>query len=63
MLTPNNDGFNDRWQIYGIKEFPNSRTLIYDRYGKLIKELTSNSTGWDGSYHGRQMLQVTTGLL
>jgi gliding motility-associated-like protein len=55
ILTPNNDGYNDRWQISGVNNFPGSKILIYDRYGKLLKQLTSNSQGWDGSYNGKQM--------
>ncbi len=55
LLTPNNDGYNDHWQIEGIHKFSDSKTLIYDRYGKLLKELTSNSAGWDGSFNGQQM--------
>lgn len=55
VLTPNNDGYNDHWQIDGASKFPNSKIFIYDRYGKLLKELTSNSLGWDGSFNGNQM--------
>ncbi len=55
VFTPNNDGYNDHWQINGVKKFPNSKILIYDRYGKLLKELTSQSTGWDGTYNGNKM--------
>ena len=55
IFTPNNDGYNDFWQIYGVEKFPDSRILIYDRYGKLLKELTSNSIGWDGTFNGNPM--------
>lgn len=55
VFTPNNDGYNDYWQIGGINKFPNSKVSIYDRYGKLLKVLTSESLGWDGTFNGKQM--------
>ena len=55
FFTPNNDGSNDYWQIKGINRFPNSKISIYDRYGKLLTELSSNDYGWDGKYNGMYM--------
>ncbi len=55
FFTPNNDGYNDYWQIKGINKFPNSKILIFDRYGKLLKELTPNSQGWDGIFNGKTL--------
>lgn len=55
FFTPNNDGFNDYWQIKGINKFPNSKIFIFDRYGKLLKQLTANSIGWDGFYNGKDI--------
>ncbi len=54
-FTPNNDGFNDYWQIKGLNtnNQPNSIIFIYDRYGKLIKQLAANSIGWDGTFNGK----------
>lgn len=53
-FTPNGDGFNDTWNIKGITEFYNSKSIIYifDRYGKLIKQLAPLSNGWDGTFNG-----------
>jgi gliding motility-associated-like protein len=55
FFTPNGDGFNDFWQIRGITEFPNSKIFIYDRYGKLLKQLATTSNGWDGTFNGASM--------
>ena len=55
-FTPNGDGINDTWQIKGITDYPNAIIFIYDRYGKLLKQIASNSTGWDGTYEGEKML-------
>jgi len=57
FFTPNNDDNNDYWQVYGItnKFQANSSILIFDRYGKLLKELDPLSPGWDGTYNGEKM--------
>ncbi|GAL88392.1 T9SS type B sorting domain-containing protein [Jejuia pallidilutea] len=57
FFTPNGDGFNDVWQIKGIDENNqgNSTIYIYDRYGKLLKQLLTSSDGWDGTYNGQLM--------
>ena len=55
FFTPNNDGYNDYWQIKGIEKYPNSQIFIFDRYGKLLKQLSTNSLGWDGSFNGKMM--------
>ena len=54
FFTPNNDGYFDYWQVYGITpEFQSQSTIyIFDRYGKLLKELDPLSIGWDGTYNG-----------
>ncbi|WGD33955.1 T9SS type B sorting domain-containing protein [Olleya sp. YS] len=56
-FTPNNDGQNDYWQVYGVStQFqPNSVIQIFDRYGKLLKEFTPSSLGWDGTFNGLPM--------
>lgn len=56
-FTPNGDGFNDTWNIKGITEYYNSKSIIYifDRYGKLIKHLSPHSNGWDGTYNGNPL--------
>ncbi len=51
FFTPNNDSFNDYWTIDFAYLAPNTGIKIFDRYGKLIKELVSNGT-WDGNYLG-----------
>lgn len=57
FFTPNGDGYNDYWQVYGITpEFQSQSTIyIFDRYGKLLKELDPLSIGWDGTYNGYNM--------
>lgn len=53
-FTPNNDGFNDFWQVYGVdNEFNSDIDIkIFDRYGKLLSVLNPFGSGWDGTYNG-----------
>ncbi|MDR6846122.1 T9SS type B sorting domain-containing protein [Flavobacterium granuli] len=57
FFTPNNDGYNDYWNIKGANETLNSgaKIFIFDRYGKLIKQVIASANGWDGTYIGNQM--------
>ncbi|MFH6768310.1 T9SS type B sorting domain-containing protein [Gaetbulibacter aquiaggeris] len=54
-FTPNNDGMNDTWQVYGVSSLfqPDSKIFIFDRYGKLLKQLKPTEKGWDGSFNGK----------
>jgi gliding motility-associated-like protein len=54
-FTPNNDGFNDVWEIKEMGDYTNSTAQIFDRYGKLITNLTSSNYNWDGKY-GNELL-------
>ena len=53
-FTPNNDGFNDYWKVKGIDANFNAKSVIYifDRYGKLIKQILATGDGWDGTFNG-----------
>ncbi len=52
FFTPNNDGDNDTWQISGISSQMDAKIYIFDRYGKLLKQLSPSSEGWDGTLNG-----------
>ena len=56
-FTPNGDGINEKWKILGIDfDFnKDSKVYIFDRYGKLLKQLDPLSEGWDGNYLGKPM--------
>ncbi|MGV3696580.1 T9SS type B sorting domain-containing protein [Flavobacterium sp.] len=56
-FTPNGDGFNDYWNIKGVNGDFNFRSTIhiFDRFGKLLKQIGTTGLGWDGTYNGKQM--------
>ena len=57
FFTPNDDGYNDTWHIYGISDpsYVESIIYIFDRYGKLLKQLSPQSMGWDGTFNGQDL--------
>jgi gliding motility-associated-like protein len=52
FFTPNGDGIHDTWNIIGLGDQAAARIYIFDRYGKLIKQISSDGEGWDGTYNG-----------
>ncbi|MET0759133.1 MAG: T9SS type B sorting domain-containing protein [Flavobacterium sp.] len=55
FFTPNGDGYNETWNIFELSDQLNSKISIFDRYGKLLKEISPGGLGWDGTYIGHPM--------
>ncbi|MCX7547114.1 T9SS type B sorting domain-containing protein [Xanthomarina sp. F1114] len=57
FFTPNGDGYNDTWNIKGVSNIfqPNTLIRIFDRHGKLIKQLNPLGSGWDGTFNGEPL--------
>nr|WP_238989430.1 choice-of-anchor L domain-containing protein [Flavobacterium sp. LMO8] len=53
-FTPNNDGYNDTWYIKNLEKrnLENSVITVFDRYGKLLKQISGVSEGWNGTFNG-----------
>ena len=55
FFTPNSDGFHDAWNVLGIETLTDPVVHIFDRYGKLLKQLDASTIGWDGTFNGKPM--------
>jgi gliding motility-associated-like protein len=58
FFTPNGDGYNDYWNLKGIYPMsPNANSIIsiFDRFGKLMKQISASGAGWNGIYNGKVM--------
>ena len=53
VFTPNGDGINDTWAISNIVYFPNSRVIVYNRWGQVVHEQEGNYEPWDGTHWGQ----------
>ena len=54
-FTPNGDTIHDTWNITELKNQPNSYIDIFDRYGKLVKQIKPSGPGWDGNFNGNSL--------
>lgn len=54
FFTPNFDGYHDTWNILGIETLIDPVVFIFDRFGKLLKQLDATSA-WDGTFNGKPM--------
>ncbi|MGP1994266.1 T9SS type B sorting domain-containing protein [Zobellia laminariae] len=52
FFTPNGDGVNEFWNIIGGDLYPESQLYIYDRYGKMLQQISPTANGWDGTSNG-----------
>jgi gliding motility-associated-like protein len=52
-FTPNGDGIHDSWNIVGLDA--TAKVFIFDRYGKLIKQISPIGEGWDGTFNGQPL--------
>jgi len=50
-FTPNNDGLNDVFFIFG-SGLSNVKMEIYDRWGELLFRSADQTNGWDGTFKG-----------
>ncbi|MEL1244938.1 T9SS type B sorting domain-containing protein [Flavobacterium sp. DGU11] len=57
FFTPNGDSYHDTWNIFGLDTDENrdAKIYIFDRYGKLLKQISAAGAGWDGTYNGQPM--------
>jgi gliding motility-associated-like protein len=58
-FTPNSDGHNETFNVYGVNIQPSSFHLsIYDRWGGLVFESDDITKGWDGTFaNGTKIMQ------
>jgi gliding motility-associated-like protein len=55
FFTPNGDDFNDTWNISDLEDQPNAKIYIFDRYGKLVKQIAPGVDGWNGTFSGKPL--------
>lgn len=48
IFTPNGDGTNENFHIFGLEGFPGSRLVVYNRWGTIVYEDDNYSNNWNG---------------
>ncbi len=57
-FTPNGDGNNDYFEIYGKKDgWKQIEVMIFDRWGEKVFESNDMNFKWDGVYKGEKMME------
>ncbi|MFK7932985.1 MAG: PKD domain-containing protein [Saprospiraceae bacterium] len=53
-FTPNNDGENDDFRVYGsfIEEM---NLIVFNRWGQKVFETNDQQIGWDGTFNGKAL--------
>lgn len=49
LITPNGDGYNDRWIIGNLENYPDTQVLIFNREGQVIYQNDNYDNNWDGT--------------
>lgn len=52
-FTPNGDGYEDTWNVRCATAHPNITITLFDRFGKLLKQISAGGSGWDGTFNGK----------
>ena len=47
-FTPNGDGFNDLFVVKGLSAFPDSKLMVFNRWGTKIYNTTDYANDWNG---------------
>ena len=45
-------GLFRKWNIYGLSQANDVKVYIFDRDGKLLKQVSPKGEGWDGNFNG-----------
>jgi len=54
-FTPNGDGVNDTWNIYGLAAYEGAAVDVFDRYGQKVFHSIGYGVAWDGTISGKQL--------
>lgn len=49
IITPNNDGFNDKLVFGGLELYPQNELIVFNRWNNNVFERRGYSNDWDGS--------------
>jgi gliding motility-associated-like protein len=48
VMTPNEDGYNDRFIVQNLENYPNTKVTIVNRNGKVVYKSDAYDNNWDG---------------
>ncbi len=57
LFSPNGDGINDFWLWTNTLDYLGCKLSIYNRFGKVVYEITSYDNSWDGRSNNGQPVE------
>ncbi|MCW5908222.1 MAG: gliding motility-associated C-terminal domain-containing protein [Chitinophagales bacterium] len=58
-ITPNGDGYNDRWYIRDLERYPDNEVRIINRWGDEIFFQKPYENNWEGTWKGERLPGAT----
>jgi len=55
LFTPNNDGFNDLWEIPEMDTYGKCDVRVFNRWGKLVYSSPDYNNDWNGTWNGNDV--------
>ncbi|WP_316795655.1 lamin tail domain-containing protein [Pedobacter agri] len=59
VVTPNNDGYNDKFIVKNIDYYPNNTIKIFDKAGRILYTKQAYANDWDGTVNGSPLEEGT----
>ncbi len=60
LISPNNDNFNQSFEIFGLDKYPNSKLEIFNKWGKSVYMNSNYDNSWQGQNYDAQPLADDT---
>lgn len=55
MLTPNGDGFNDKWDLSSVPQIENASVHVFNRWGWEVYKSEDYKNDWQGTFNGEPL--------
>ncbi len=59
VITPNGDGYNDKFIVKNIDYYPNNTLKIFDKAGRILYTKHTYTNDWDGTINGSPLSEGT----
>jgi len=59
VVTPNGDGYNDKFIVKNIDYYPNNTLKIFDKTGRILYTKHTYANDWDGTLNGSPLAEGT----
>ncbi|SDF88642.1 gliding motility-associated C-terminal domain-containing protein [Pedobacter terrae] len=59
VITPNGDGYNDKFIVKNIDYYPNNTLKIFDKAGRILYTKHTYANDWDGTINGSPLNEGT----